>query len=242
MSTTEENRSKSARMTTRVIIAICLSAILGCTYLLVNSVQAARAAVQQSQSKCHLKCIGLALHNYHDVNDTFPPAGIFDVGSEPLMSWQALILPHVDQNPRYQRIKKNEAWTSPANRQAFSENISVFTSPDRSDRESLSSYAGNSHLFPAQGVTIKQLGDGATHTMMVGEVCIGLKPWGDPTNVRDPAVGFGKTPQQFGGPWALGTNILMADGMVRFVPHNLDSKVLKAIATPNGGERVGDFW
>ena len=67
-----------------------------------------------------------------------------------------------------------------------------------------------------------------------------LLPWGHPANARDPAVGLGH-PAGFGGPWRGGaTNVVLADGAATFLSPDIDPAVLTALATPAGGEAVGD--
>ena len=73
------------------------------------------AAVLQCQS--NLKQIVLGLHDYHDTNGTFPPAVMShpDLPLEQRLSWQAAILPYLEQDVVYLRLKKDEAWDSEAN-------------------------------------------------------------------------------------------------------------------------------
>lgn len=82
-----------------VVIAI-IGVLIG---LLLPAVQAAREAVRRLQCQNNLKQIGLALHSYHDVFNSFPHSstGIDgrngDCGNG-FYSWLAMILPQIEQN------------------------------------------------------------------------------------------------------------------------------------------------
>lgn len=82
--------------------------------------------------------------------------------------------------------------------------------------------------------------DGTSNTLLAGDAAGNYRPWGHPANVRDPAVGVGKSPEGFGGPPAYGgAQFLMCDGSVRFIANNVDRKVIAALGTPAGGETNG---
>lgn len=219
--------------------------------LTLPAVQQARQAAEATQSRNNLKIIGLGLHNYHDVYNQFPPGGIYGADGTAYHSWQASILPYVDQAPLYNTIDFHIPWTDPANAARFQYPVEVYLRPSIAERTdsagiALSHYAGNSQVFLPNGTAgIRTITDGTSYTILVGEVAAGFKPWGDPTNVRDPAAGllhdantFGTVNLERGA-----VDFLLGDGSVRAISIDIDPDVLKALATPDGGEQipVGSF-
>lgn len=93
-----------------VVIAILIA-------LLLPAVQQAREAARRTQCKNNLKQIGLALHNYFDVNKVFPP-GYVDRNSDPNSTpdndqgpgwgWASFLLPYLDQGNLYNQINFNQ--------------------------------------------------------------------------------------------------------------------------------------
>ncbi len=85
-----------------LLVVIAIIAIL--IALLLPAVQQAREAARRTQCKNFLKQYGLALHNYHDTHSIFPPGGNSTGASSNKLSWQAYILPYMDQAPLYGKL------------------------------------------------------------------------------------------------------------------------------------------
>ena len=86
-----------------LLVVIAIIAVL--IALLLPAVQAAREAARRAQCVNNLKQIGLALHNYNDSFNSFPLGGVSTPASnwaiESCLTWRALILPQLEQNPLY---------------------------------------------------------------------------------------------------------------------------------------------
>lgn len=77
----------------------------------------------------HLKMVGLALLNYHDVYGTFPPAVVTDADGKPLYSWRVLILPFTEYQPLYEKFDLSQSWDSETNLPLVAEMPYFFESP-----------------------------------------------------------------------------------------------------------------
>ena len=89
-----------------LLVVIAIIAVL--IALLLPAVQQAREAARRSQCKNNLKQLGLAIHNFHDTRNGFPPfsLGLDPAGPAPAqcMTWYALILPNLEQAPLYNSL------------------------------------------------------------------------------------------------------------------------------------------
>lgn len=107
-----------------LLVVIAIIAIL--VALLLPAVQQAREAARRSQCRNNLKQLGLALHNYHDVFNVFPPAVIRGPNcaasagdTSPSrcngLSYLARLLPYYDQANLYNMLdfNSNPAWNIP---------------------------------------------------------------------------------------------------------------------------------
>lgn len=112
------SRSPKGFTLIELLVVIAIIAIL--IALLLPAVQQAREAARRTQCKNNLKQLGLALHNYHDIHNTFPQGcaarynGNDVVGNYESWGWTASILPLIEQAPLFNNLDVNKRTLSEA--------------------------------------------------------------------------------------------------------------------------------
>ncbi|MDY3551234.1 DUF1559 domain-containing protein [Gemmata sp. JC717] len=144
-----------------VVIAI-IAVLIG---LLLPAVQKVRAAAARTRCTSHLKQIALAAHNYHDVNERFPPGA--QTGLRPSSLFVEL-LPYIEQAPLYQQWD----FAAPANNYSGTAPragtvVAIYVCPAQTLTHGGSSFAvttyggnGGTVAFPPARATV----DGMFHT------------------------------------------------------------------------------
>lgn len=111
MKTSGTGRNVNGFTLIELLVVIAIIAIL--VSLLLPSVQQAREAARRASCKSHLKQIGLALHNYHDIHNVLPPGTLYKVGAEDdnqtaAWGWAAFLLPQLEQGALYDKMNVSQ--------------------------------------------------------------------------------------------------------------------------------------
>ncbi len=149
-----------------LLVVIAIIAIL--VALLLPAVQQAREAARRSSCKNNLKQLGLALHNYHDINGCLPIGCLFrDRGAGgPSLSnqstWMARILPQMEQSALYDRmdfVRDRPTGWDPNNVRA--EVITGYRCPSDPKTTAVSGFAPTSYVA-CIGDSYRLYGDGGS--------------------------------------------------------------------------------
>jgi hypothetical protein len=199
-------------------------------------------------TQIRLKILALGLINSLDANAT--PANSNPEHTSARHSWISFAVQYSAyslSNNDGERVDMSLPWNDPKNQKFFRGVIPLLTNPSMPDAPLrdpngfvLAHYAANCRAMKFGAFRpLNEFTDGTDNTILIGEVNTNFRPWGDPANVRDPARGINRSPFGFGGPPAsAGVLFGMADGSVRFVSESVSPAVLRALATPDGGEAI----
>ena len=239
----------SGGQTMLIIAAVVFGGLFVCggimAALLMPAVQQAREAARRTQCKNNLKLIGLAMHNYHDTFLLFPAAHLNDQQGQPKLSWRVSILPYVDQAPMFNMYNFNEAWDGPSNSRFLNPAPQVYVCPSYPSTGPNTCYAAitGDHTVLGAGkcVSIREVTDGTSNTLMVVEACQLNIPWLKPQDIDAATVTRFGDPNGPNSKHLGGVHVLMTDGAVRFVSLTASPDLLKVLITRDGGEVPPDF-
>jgi hypothetical protein len=185
-------------------------------------------STRRNQCVVNLKMLALALHNYHSDHGSFPPVCTTDSSGRPLHSWRVLLLPYLEREGLYRKIRLDEPWNSPTNRGLHALGPDVFFCPNDPARRAkgLTSYlavSGPGTVFPRTGrlMRLADLVGWSSNMPMIVESSDGAVHWMEPSEFEIDAVGAALN----GSPLptvstgdSSGPHVGMADGSVHTVP------------------------
>jgi prepilin-type N-terminal cleavage/methylation domain-containing protein/prepilin-type processing-associated H-X9-DG protein len=179
------------------------------------------------------------------------------------LAWSAYILAYLDEKGLDRQLNLGKAFDSPANAAAGAQVIPVFLCPSQTFASNLVGGLGRTDYGGIYGqriigndnppngcmiydcpIRIIDITDGTTYTMIVSEDTHTNSQWINALNVFDVSCAINTAPpleNDIVSNHTGGANALFADGAMHFLGNDLDTAVLAALVTRNGGELVSAF-
>lgn len=251
-----------------VELLVVITMLAGLISLFLPAVQASREAARKATCASHLRQIGLALNSYHGAQAAFPTGCVdwrpWGNTSNRQVAWSALILPFLEEQHVYDLLDLNKAFDDIANALAAATPIAVFRCPSslhveptvegrgRSDFGGIYGERINSPNRPPKGimlldqaVSLKQITDGASRTIIVGEDTFWPEgQWINGRNIFDqgfPINAVAGFENDISSDHPGGAQVLYAGGAVQFLVEETEQRLLGSICTRSRGEVISAF-
>lgn len=221
-----------------------------------GAVSSAREAARRSQCKNNLKQIGLALHNYHDTYNCFPPAVTYGPDGKPWHSWRVLLVPFLEASPFWSQYKLDEPWNGPNNSELatrFRNGASfIYRCPTDvetgSQNTSYFAVIGENTMWPPRDVaSLDDATDPTYDTPLVVEVSDSGVHWMEPRDLRLDAMSFEINAAKGVGirghhgtsnailfDTRAGANVMMVDGVVQLLGAETPPQTVRDMLMING--------
>jgi hypothetical protein len=200
-------------------------------------------STQHPSSKQNLKRISLALRQYHEEYQSFPPAYVLGDNDERWHSWRVLILPFLGdaEQELYSRYRFDEPWNGPHNAKLASSIPDVFASPDTNAKPDTTPYlavVGRRTMWPGPFCCkLRDVTDGVSNTLQLIENPDSDRNWMEPRDFthREAQQFFKQRSRAAGDEGAF--NIAMGDSrIVLLQPSKADRLRFHGWLTPHGGQ------
>lgn len=238
-------------------VAVIVAIVAVLVALLLPAVRQTTGDHSRSICNNNLKQIGLALHNYHGVYGSFPPAVVCDESGQPAHSWRILILPFLDEQTLYDHYRFDEPWDGPNNRQLQDKNPECYACPkyllgmdsksgEYKQLQRMTNYAaitGRNTAFRGSATrTIDDFKDGTSNTLMVTEVAQRVVHWMSPDDISPAELlaELRRSVREVHSNHAKGIHVLFVDGGVRYVSHDIKEQDLNALLTIDGSDETSE--
>ena len=220
--------------------------------VLLPAVQFAREAARGFSCKNNLKQIGLALHNYHDVNRVLPVGclewrGFRTPRTFRQLAWSSFLLPFVEQQALHSQIDFGKPFDHAINAKPAAQRLSVYECPTAQNRTLIRGQTDYGGLFGEiildreqddgvflydRTIALRDILDGTSNTIAVSEDIGGPdSEWINGRNVfvqsggiNDPTVWIGDNEIRSKHPG--GAMVLFADARVVLQSNSTDKRVL----------------
>jgi len=191
------------------------------------------------KDELNLRRIAYAIDEYQEKHGQLVPGATCDSDGRMLHSWTTLVMPYLRSSDVAQ-LDWQKPWNAPENNRQLQESLPYYFLKHRLyddpkiDGLSPTHYSANAWVM---GGTRKRppvnFKDEQNRTVLIGEAGGNFRPWPEPGNWRDPALGVNRSPAGFGSPTASrDVKFLFSDGSVQTIRDDIDQTVFENLCRP----------
>lgn len=238
--------------------SICAMIVLGIViFVLLPGVPNAREAARRTACKAHFKRLAAAAHEWESESGRLPDA-VFAEEDDPPRTWRVELLPYLEYSALRSSYEDTMAWDAPHNDAVARQRMELYVCPANPTPQSADGryytapafVTGPQTCFPERhGITLKDVTDGRSQTILIAESCGQNIIWTEPrdVDVSQLSIGVNLPGDRPGASHGLMSsyhprvvNVAMADGSCRAISATIDPSVLEALTTATGGDLVDD--
>ncbi|MBL8819686.1 MAG: DUF1559 domain-containing protein [Planctomyces sp.] len=181
--------------------------------------------------RAHLKQLSLALHNYHEHHQQFPPAYTLGSDGKPWHSWRVLILPELGEHELFDAYRFDEPWNGPHNAELAQRMPEVFGFSGEPAAKFLG-ITGQYTAWPSQASSrIREFQNGTSNSILLVESADSDINWLEPRDISFAEAmkrRNAETAPRLVGRYAE-TEILLADGETRSLSQLVEDRILSRL-------------
>ncbi len=184
----------------------------------------------------------MAVANYQDANNKYPPAYILGPDGKPWHSWRILILPYIEQDNLFKSYQFAEPWNGPNNSRLADRMPKLYAFSGTQTPTTTTNYlavVGKETMWPgAMSRKHDEIKDGPSQTILIVENNdLGIH-WMEPRDLVFDTMDFRIDNAEGISSWYKQPAVVTTDGAVLRLSKGTTPEGLRAAFTVAGGEKI----